>query len=124
MASLVVGSKVREALKSQDVRVDGALIDALDEHVGQLIDSAVASAKANNRGTVKGSDVPGGGAGDGDEGAALVVASQVRERVRQSELRMQAGLVDALSTKVRSDLKRAVARAKGNNRSTVRPHDL
>lgn len=124
MASLVVGSKVREALKSQDVRVDGSLIDALDEHVEQLIAAAVAAAKANNRGTVKGSDVPGGDAGDGDEGGALVVASQVRERVRQSELRMQAGLVDALSNKVRTDLKRAVARAKGNNRSTVRPHDL
>ena len=122
MADLVVASKVRDALRSQEVRVDSALIGAIDDHVGALIKEAMERARANGRATVRPDDVPGMPRGGDD--AALVVASQVRERIRGGDLRVDGSLIDALSSQVRAALKDAVKRAKANKRSTVRPEDL
>jgi histone H3/H4 len=123
VADLVVASKVRDNLRSQDVRVDSALIGAIDDHVGELIKEAMERARANGRATVRPDDVPGMPRGGGDD-AALVVASQVRERIRGGELRVDGNLIDALSAQVRAALRDAVKRAKANKRSTVRPEDL
>lgn len=56
--------------------------------------------------------------------AQVVVASKVRERLRRSDARMSGEFVDALNAEVDDMVGRAVERAKGNNRSTVRPQDL
>ena len=55
--SLVVGSKVKEAVRSAGVRMAGDLLDALNASVSNTLKSAVARCKANNRGTVRPQDL-------------------------------------------------------------------
>jgi hypothetical protein len=55
--NLVVGSKVKDAIKKQGVRVAGDLMDALNGTVSNLIKAAVGRCKANNRGTVRPQDL-------------------------------------------------------------------
>ena len=54
--SLVVGSKVKEAIKKEDCNTAGDAVDALSEVVAGLIKKAAARAKANGRKTVRGVD--------------------------------------------------------------------
>ena len=56
-SSLVVGSKVKEAIKASGVRMAGDLLDALNSAVGNQLKAAVGRAKANNRGTVRPQDL-------------------------------------------------------------------
>jgi histone H3/H4 len=53
MADLVVQSKVKEAVKALELRMDGNLADALDAKVKQLLKDAAARAKENGRGTLR-----------------------------------------------------------------------
>jgi hypothetical protein len=55
--NLVVGSKVKEAIRSSGVRMAGDLLDALNSSVNQMLSSAVDRAKANGRGTVRPQDL-------------------------------------------------------------------
>jgi hypothetical protein len=55
--NLVVGSKVKEAIRSSGVRMAGDLLDALNSSVNQMLSSAVGRAKANGRGTVRPQDL-------------------------------------------------------------------
>ncbi len=55
--NLVVASKLRDAIRSKDIRMAGDLVDALNDEVHALVDKAVARAKGNNRGTVRPSDL-------------------------------------------------------------------
>lgn len=54
----------------------------------------------------------------------VVVGSKVKEVVKEAGLRSDGELVQAVSDKVHELLGAAIKRCKGNNRSTVRPHDL
>ncbi|HIH09528.1 MAG TPA: hypothetical protein HA254_02550 [Candidatus Diapherotrites archaeon] len=54
--SLVVGSKVKDAIKAEDCNTAGDAVDALSEVVASLIKKAAARAKANGRKTVRGVD--------------------------------------------------------------------
>lgn len=54
---LVVASKVRNHLKSKDVKMSGELIGALNTAVKKMLDDAAARCKANKRSTVKPQDV-------------------------------------------------------------------
>ena len=54
----------------------------------------------------------------------LVVGSKVKDFIKESELRTDGDLLEALSGKVEEMLKCAMARCKENGRSTVRPCDL
>ena len=54
----------------------------------------------------------------------VVVGSKVKDVVRNAGLRSDGELVAALSERVHDMLEAAVARCQGNNRGTVRPHDL
>jgi len=54
----------------------------------------------------------------------VVVGSKVKEVIKDAGLRSDGELVQAVSDKVHSLLEAAIARCQGNNRSTVRPHDL
>jgi hypothetical protein len=56
-AQLVVASKVKEAVKSQDVRMSGEFVDALNAEVDALVARAVTRAKDNKRGTVRAQDL-------------------------------------------------------------------
>ncbi len=56
-ANVVVGSKIKEAIKKSGIRCSGDLVDALNSHVHGVLKAAVVRAKANKRGTVRPQDL-------------------------------------------------------------------
>jgi hypothetical protein len=56
-SNVVVGSKVKEAIKRMGVRMAGDFGDALNSKVHETISAAVTRCKANNRGTVRPQDL-------------------------------------------------------------------
>jgi len=54
----------------------------------------------------------------------LVVASKVKAYIKSKQMKTSSDAITALSDKVCVILDDAVARAKANRRSTVRPQDL
>lgn len=54
---LVVGSRIKEAARANNIRVAGDFADALNDEVNQVLDRAIARAKSNNRGTVRPGDL-------------------------------------------------------------------
>ncbi len=51
--SLLVQSKVREAVKGFELRMDSELPDAINDKVVAMLEAAAERAKANKRGTLK-----------------------------------------------------------------------
>ena len=51
--SLIVQSKVKEAVKGLDLRMDSSLPDALNEKIDKMLADAAERAKNNNRGTLR-----------------------------------------------------------------------
>ena len=58
------------------------------------------------------------------EGSVLVVQSKVRDLIREKEMRTSDEFITALSEYVKAAVEKAIARAKENGRSTLRPADL
>jgi len=54
---LVVGSKVKNYIKSKGLMSSSDMLDAINNAVYCMLDSAAARAEANNRKTVQGKDV-------------------------------------------------------------------
>ncbi len=54
---LVVGSKVKDAVKAQGCNTAGDLVAALSNEVAAIIKKAAARAKANGRKTVRAADL-------------------------------------------------------------------
>ena len=54
--ALVVGSKVKEAIKGEGCNTAGDVVDAMSAKVGAMVKEAAARAKANGRKTVRGVD--------------------------------------------------------------------
>ncbi|MHC4169693.1 MAG: hypothetical protein ACYSWQ_22330 [Planctomycetota bacterium] len=54
----------------------------------------------------------------------LVAASKVKAYIKSKNMRTSSDAIPALSDKVRAILDKAIARAKANRRSKVKPHDL
>lgn len=59
-----------------------------------------------------------------EEMEVLVVASKVRAYLKSKDAMMSGELLEALNKKVYGLLDDAVARCKGNKRSTVKPQDI
>ena len=57
MANLVVGSKVKEAIKGAGCNTGGDVMDGLDSEVNAIVSKAASRAKANGRKTVRASDL-------------------------------------------------------------------
>lgn len=55
--SLVVGSKVKDAVKAAGCNTAGDLVDALSAEVAQMIKKAAERAIANGRKTVRAADI-------------------------------------------------------------------
>jgi len=55
--SLVVGSKVKEAIKAEGCNCAGDLVDALSAEVAGMVKKAAGRAKANGRKTVRAADL-------------------------------------------------------------------
>ncbi len=61
---------------------------------------------------------------DEKTGAKLTVTSKVKETIKQHNMNCASDFSDALDREVESLIKRAVSRAKHNDRKTVRAGDL
>ncbi len=55
--NVVVGSKVKETIKSYNVRCSGDMVEALNAHVHGILKQAVERCIANKRGTVRPQDL-------------------------------------------------------------------
>ena len=55
--NLVVGSKVKDAVRSAGVRAAGDLVDAVSAKVADVLKGAIGRCKANGRGTVRPHDL-------------------------------------------------------------------
>lgn len=53
MADLVVQSKLKDAVKDLELRMDSSLPDAVDDKVRQLLQQAADRAKENGRSTLR-----------------------------------------------------------------------
>jgi hypothetical protein len=51
--SIIVQSKVKEAIKALELRTDSNVVDALNAKVHQMLKDAAARAKSNGRGTLR-----------------------------------------------------------------------
>jgi len=58
------------------------------------------------------------------EGEVLVVASKVRNYLKEKGVKMSGDLVGALNAQVKTLLDNAAARTQANKRSTVKPQDV
>jgi hypothetical protein len=58
------------------------------------------------------------------DGPMVVVASRVKDCIRDMDLRSDGALPEAVNAMVLCALKKAAERAKSNKRGTVRPYDL
>ena len=54
---VIVQSKVREIIRAHDKRVPDEFITALSDHVVDVIEKAISRAAANNRSTLRPSDI-------------------------------------------------------------------
>lgn len=50
---VVVGSKVKDVVRSAGYRSDGELVQAVSDKVHELLDAAIKRAESNKRGTVR-----------------------------------------------------------------------
>ena len=57
------------------------------------------------------------------EGEVLVVASKVRNHLKEKGVKMSGDLIGTLNDKVKQILDQAADRAKANKRMTVKPQD-
>jgi histone H3/H4 len=51
--SLIVQSKIKEAVKGLELRMDSSLPDALNEKISAMLEDAAKRAKENGRGTLR-----------------------------------------------------------------------
>jgi histone H3/H4 len=56
-SKFIVVSQIKALIRSKDCCVGGDLIDALSTKVKQLVETAIARAEANNRKTIRSSDL-------------------------------------------------------------------
>lgn len=56
-SDLCVKSKIKEAIKTQELNCAGDVFDALDSILNEAINQGAARARANGRKTVKGHDI-------------------------------------------------------------------
>lgn len=118
---LVTVSRVREVIGGADLRTDSQLPEALHNRVVALVSGAMNRARKNGRSTVRPEDLAGPRL---DESTGVTVASRVQQLIRDSDLRVDSNLVEALNGHVDAILSEGIERARANGRSTVRPYDL
>lgn len=118
--SYVVASKVKEMVNGKGMMSAGDLAEHLSKHVEMWLGLGVKAAQANDRKTVRGSDVLAFTPGK----MSLVVVSKVKEFVNGKDMMSSGDLGDYVSGLAEWLLAEAVKRAGANGRKTVRGEDL
>jgi histone H3/H4 len=118
--SYVVASKVKELVNGKGMMSAGDLAEHLSSTVEMWLSLGVKAAQANDRKTVRGSDVLAFAPGK----SALVVVSKIKEFVNGKGMMSSGDLGDHVSGLAEWLLEQAVKRAGANGRKTVRGEDL
>jgi hypothetical protein len=119
---VVVGSKVKEVVREAGLRSDGELVQAVSDKVHELLGGAVGRAAPNGRRSLRFFDIDCWSEEANRE--LLVRPGRIRSKLSRRGFVADEAFLRALSDKVHEVLADAIFRAKGNNRGTVRPHDL
>lgn len=118
--SYVVASKVKEMVNSKGMMSSGDLAEHLSKTVEMWLTQGVKAAQANDRKTVRGSDLLVFAPGK----MTLVVASKVKEFINGKGMMSAGDLAENVSGLAEWLLEMAVKRAAANGRKTVRGEDL
>ncbi len=119
---VVVGSKVKDVVRSAGLTATDDLLGALNRDIHKMIQRAAQRAKANGRKTIRSYDLaclPRTTNRD-----LIVMSGRMRSVIGSAGLRSDGELVQAVSDKVHEILEDAIHRCTSNGRSTVRPYDL
>jgi histone H3/H4 len=118
--SYVVASKVKEMVNSKGMMASGDLAEHLSKHIEMWLGQGIKAAQANDRKTVRGSDMLVFSPGK----MSLIVASKAKEFVNGKGMMSSGDLAEHLSGLAEWLLAEAVKRAGANGRKTVRGEDL
>ncbi len=118
--SYVVASKIKEYVNGKGMMSSGDLAEAVSKYTEGWLAKSVQSAQANDRKTVRGSDL----LVFSPSNTAYVVASAVKQYVNGKGMMSSGDLSEFVSAFVEQSLHMAVERAKANGRKTVRGEDL
>ena len=120
LMSYVVASNVKELVNSKDMMSSGDLAEHLSKHIEMWLGMGVKAAQANDRKTVRGSDMLAFHPGK----TTLVVASKVKEFINGKNMMSSGDLSEHISGLAEWLLTEAIKRAGANGRKTVRGEDL
>lgn len=118
--SYVVASKVKEYINGKGMMAAGDLADDLSKVVEMWLSQGIKAAQANDRKTVRGSDM----LVFSPSSQSFVVASAVKQFVNGKSMMSSGDLPEFASSLVEWLLAEAIKRAKANDRKTVRGSDL
>jgi len=118
--SYVVASKVKELVNGKGMMSSGDLAEHLSKHIEMWLGMGVKAAQANDRKTVRGSDMLAFTPGK----MALIVASKVKEYINGKNMMSSGDLAEHVSALAEWLLSEAIKRAAANGRKTVRGEDL
>jgi hypothetical protein len=119
---VVVGSKVKEVIRSAGFATEGNVVARLAWHVRALLHRAMDRAERNGRYTLHAYDLDDLAMRPG--GVRMIKPAIISEVARRAGYRPDAEFLHALDTIANPRVEEAIARAGANGRSTVRPYDL
>lgn len=119
---VVVGSKVKEVIRSAGLVPGDDLVEAVERVVRRMVREAGRRARSNGRRTVRPHDL--GCLPETTSPDLLVHVDVMGDELRSGGFRSDGELVQAVSDTLHEALADAVVRAIANKRSTVRPYDL
>ena len=120
---VVVGSKVKEVIREAGLRSEGNLVAALSNLVRDNMGAAMDRAEKNGRYRLRAFDLSCPTPPERDD-PRMTKADLVETLATSNGFTLGRDFQDALNAYALGLLDEAIARARGNNRSTVRPHDL
>lgn len=118
--SYVVASKVKEMVNGKGMMSAGDLAEHLSKTIEMWLGHGIKAAQANDRKTVRGSDILSFSPGK----MTLCVASKVKEFVNGKDMMSSGDLAEHVSGLAEWLLSSAIGRATANGRKTVRGEDL
>ena len=118
--SYIVASKVKEYVNGKGMMSSGDLAEHVSKVLEMWLNQGVKAAQANDRKTVRGSDI----LVFSPSGTAYVVASSIKQFVNGKGMMASGDLPEHASGLVQWLLDMAVSRSKANGRKTVRGEDL
>ena len=121
---VVVGSKVKDVIRSAGLRSDAAFDQALNAKAEEMLREAFSRARANGRTELRANDLSCRCGARRSPTRAGSDNTAVKERIEAAGFTANSAFLSAVTGQIRHIVETAVERAKSNGRGTVRPYDL